>query len=89
MTQRHDQMASTLSSTSTTATTLKSNNLPSAFERAEIQTTLEKTTLKAEQLTHITNLDKIPSSTRRIKPLNNFLGQDRARASVEAGRVRY
>ncbi|UYF72795.1 AAA family ATPase [Acinetobacter ursingii] len=85
MTQRHDQMASTLSSTSTTATTLKSNNLPSAFERAEIQTTLEKTTLKAEQLTHITNLDKIPSSTRRIKPLNNFLGQDRARASVEAG----
>ncbi|MGR2462697.1 Lon-like protease helical domain-containing protein, partial [Salmonella enterica] len=37
------------------------------------------------QLTHIPNYDNIPASTRRIKPLNNFLGQDRARASVEAG----
>ena len=85
MTQRHDQMASTLSSTPTTATTLKTNNLPTAFEQTEIQATLNKTTLKPEQLTHTPDLDKIPSSTRRIKPLNNFLGQDRARASVEAG----
>ncbi|WP_164071892.1 Lon-like protease helical domain-containing protein, partial [Acinetobacter soli] len=85
MTQRLDQMASTLSSTTTTANTSKTNNVPSAFEQNEIQSTLEKTALKAAQLTHIPKLEDIPSSTRRIKPLNNFLGQDRARASVEAG----
>ncbi len=59
--------------------------LRSAFERPEIQNTLNKTKLSAQQLTHLTDLKKIPTSTKRIKPLNDFLGQDRARASVEAG----
>ena len=59
--------------------------LKTAFEQSEIQPTLEKTRLQPTQLTHIPKLDKIPASTKRIKPLNNFLGQDRARASVEAG----
>nr|WP_273799071.1 ATP-binding protein [Acinetobacter schindleri] len=59
--------------------------LKTAFEQSEIQPTLEKTRLQPMQLTHIPKLDKIPASTKRIKPLNNFLGQDRARASVEAG----
>ncbi|QXW27023.1 AAA family ATPase [Acinetobacter johnsonii] len=59
--------------------------LHSVFDCLEIQTTLSKTKLNAEQLTHPTNLKKIPTSTKRIKPLNDFLGQDRARASVEAG----
>ncbi|MCH7334712.1 Lon protease family protein [Acinetobacter modestus] len=86
MTQKLDQMtATTLSSTPTNTTTAKINSLPSAFEQTDIQTTLKKTALKPEQLTHILNLAEIPSSTKRIKPLNNFLGQDRARASVEAG----
>ncbi|CAM4142736.1 Lon protease family protein [Acinetobacter pragensis] len=61
------------------------NQLHSVFDRPEIQTTLSKTKLNAEQLTHPTDLKKIPTSTKRIKPLNDFLGQDRARASVEAG----
>ena len=61
------------------------NQLNSVFDCTEIQTTLSKTKLAAEQLTHPTNLKKIPTSTKRIKPLNDFLGQDRARASVEAG----
>nr|WP_283772290.1 ATP-binding protein [Acinetobacter sp. ANC5681] len=77
--------ATTLSSTPTNTTTAKINSLPSAFEQTDIQTTLKKTALSPEQLTHILNLAEIPSSTKRIKPLNNFLGQDRARASVEAG----
>lgn len=86
MTQKLDQMtATTLSSTPTNTTTAKINSLPSAFEQTDIQTTLKKTALTPEQLTHILNLAEIPSSTKRIKPLNNFLGQDRARASVEAG----
>ena len=86
MTQKLDQMtATTLSSTPTNTTTAKINSLPSAFEQTDIQTTLKKTALSPEQLTHILNLAEIPSSTKRIKPLNNFLGQDRARASVEAG----
>ena len=59
--------------------------LHSVFDCPEIQTTLSKTKLNAQQLTHPTNLKKIPTSTKRIKPLNDFLGQDRARASVEAG----
>ena len=59
--------------------------LRSVFDQPEIQATLIKTKLNAEQLTHITDLKKIPTSTKRIKPLNDFLGQDRARASVEAG----
>lgn len=57
----------------------------SAFDQNDIQNTLEKTRLRSDQLTHIPNYAKIPASTKRIKPLNNFLGQDRARASVEAG----
>lgn len=86
MTQKLDQMtATTLSSTPTNTTTAKISSLPSAFEQTDIQTTLKKTALSPEQLTHILNLAEIPSSTKRIKPLNNFLGQDRARASVEAG----
>ena len=86
MTQKLDQMtATTLSSTPTNTTTAKINSLPSAFGQTDIQTTLKKTALTPEQLTHILNLAEIPSSTKRIKPLNNFLGQDRARASVEAG----
>lgn len=86
MTQKLDQMtATTLSSTPTNTTTAKINSLPSAFEQTDIQTTLKKTALSPEELTHILNLAEIPSSTKRIKPLNNFLGQDRARASVEAG----
>ncbi|WAU77634.1 Lon protease family protein [Acinetobacter sp. TR3] len=86
MTQKLDQMtATTLSSTPRNTTTAKINSLPSAFEQTDIQTTLKKTALNPEQLTHLLNLAEIPSSTKRIKPLNNFLGQDRARASVEAG----
>ncbi|MGB5887911.1 MAG: ATP-binding protein [Acinetobacter venetianus] len=86
MTQKLDQMTATaLSSTPTNTTTATLNSFPSAFEQTEIKPTLIKTALKSEQLTHIPDLLEIPSSTRRIKPLNNFLGQDRARASVEAG----
>ncbi|ESK53862.1 Lon protease family protein [Acinetobacter tjernbergiae] len=86
MTQKLDQMtATTLSLTPTNTITAKINLLPSAFEQTDIQATLTKTALRPEQLTHILNLAEIPSSTKRIKPLNNFLGQDRARASVEAG----
>nr|WP_277603746.1 ATP-binding protein [Acinetobacter sp. ANC 4805] len=77
--------ATTLSLTPTNTITAKINSLPSAFEQTDIQATLTKTALSPEQLTHILNLAEIPSSTKRIKPLNNFLGQDRARASVEAG----
>jgi lon-related putative ATP-dependent protease len=86
VTQKLDQMtATTLSLTPTNTITAKINSLPSAFEQTDIQATLTKTALSPEQLTHILNLAEIPSSTKRIKPLNNFLGQDRARASVEAG----
>ncbi|EPG38469.1 Lon protease family protein [Acinetobacter colistiniresistens] len=86
MTQKLDQMtATTLSLTPTNTISANINSLPSAFEQTEIQATLIKTALRADQLTHIPDLAEIPSSTKRIKPLNNFLGQDRARASVEAG----
>ena len=86
MTQRLEQMNSSLSANIISTIEQPSQNiLTSAFEQPEIQSTLEKTKLKSEQLTHIPNYDKIPASTRRLKPLNNFLGQDRARASVEAG----
>ena len=86
MTQRLEQMNASLSANIISNNEQPSQNiLISAFEQAEIQSTLEKTKLKSEQLTHIPNYDKIPASTRRLKPLNNFLGQDRARASVEAG----
>nr|WP_276553265.1 ATP-binding protein [Acinetobacter courvalinii] len=77
--------ATTLSLTPTNTITAKINSFPSAFEQTDIQPTLLKTALRADQLTHIPDLAEIPSSTKRIKPLNNFLGQDRARASVEAG----
>lgn len=87
MTQRHDQLSSTTVSPPVTPTTLQQieNKLPSAFDQTDIQNTLTQTALKPEQLTHIPNYETIPSSTKRIKPLNNFLGQDRAKASVEAG----
>src|SRR5690554_2743079 len=81
-------MTSSLSASITEQQTLvlqPEQTLTSVFEQAEIQTTLNNTRLTPEQLTHIPDLDKIPASTKRIKPLNNFLGQDRARASVEAG----
>lgn len=45
--------------------------------------TTTDTRLPPTQLTRSANLDQIPSSTRRIKPLNDFLGQQRARVSVE------
>ncbi|NHC02387.1 AAA family ATPase [Acinetobacter sp. 187] len=87
MTQRHDQINSTAVAHTTTSTNLEKivNPFPSVFEQTEIQSTLTHTALKPEQLTHIPNTENIPASTRRIKPLNNFLGQDRAKASVEAG----
>lgn len=87
MTQKHDQINSNAVITSTPTTNLVTlvNAVPSVFEKAEIQNTLTQTALKPEQLTHIPNAAKIPASTKRIKPLNNFLGQDRAKASVEAG----
>lgn len=89
MTQRLDQIHSSITANTINTTTTQQQNhaelLKSAFEQSEIQPTLEKTRLQPTQLTHIPKLDKIPASTKRIKPLNNFLGQDRARASVEAG----
>ncbi|NHB56968.1 AAA family ATPase [Acinetobacter sp. 194] len=87
MTKRHDQINSNALSNITTTTNIEEivNTLPSVFEQTEIQNTLTQTALKPEQLTHIPNTAKIPASTKRIKPLNNFLGQDRAKASVEAG----
>ena len=87
MTQRHDQINSTAVALTQTSTNLEQLNhkIPSVFEREEIRSTLVTTALKPEQLTHIPNYEKIPASTKRIKPLNNFLGQDRAKASVEAG----
>ena len=85
MTQRLDQMNSVLSANSLTKKQPHQDSPISAFDQPEIQQTLQKTELKPEQLTHIPDFEKIPASTKRIKPLNNFLGQDRARASVEAG----
>lgn len=87
MTQRHDQISSNTLSNTTTTTNIEKivKSFPSVFDQTEIQSTLTQTILKPEQLTHIPNTSTIPSSTKRIKPLNNFLGQDRAKASVEAG----
>jgi len=86
VTQRLDQIHSSISSNTTISQqNISSDLLISAFEQSEITPTLEKTCLKPAQLTRIADPDKIPASTKRIKPLNNFLGQDRARASVEAG----
>jgi predicted ATP-dependent protease len=39
--------------------------------------------LTPQQLMRAPNLSSLPPSTRRIKPLNDFLGQHRARAAVE------
>ena len=86
MAQRHDQINSNaLAQTTTTPLELNETRLPSVFEQAQIKNTLVQTALKPEQLTHIPKSQNIPTSTRRLKPLNNFLGQDRAKASVEAG----
>ena len=86
MTQKLDQVNSSLSANTTNQNQPNQNsNLISAFEQLGIQNTLMNTQLKSEQLTHIPDLKKIPASTRKIKALNDFLGQDRARASVEAG----
>jgi lon-related putative ATP-dependent protease len=84
--QKLDQVNSAISANTTNQ--IPSNtqdSLISAFDQPEILNTLTHTKLEPNQLSHIPVLSKIPSSTRRIKPLNNFLGQDRARASVEAG----
>ncbi|OTG86421.1 ATP-dependent protease [Acinetobacter sp. ANC 4558] len=86
MTQKLDQSSSSLSANTTNHTQKNQiNNLISSFDQPDIQNTLMRTQLKSEQLTHIPDLTKIPASTRKIKALNDFLGQDRARASVEAG----
>src|SRR5690606_28651014 len=88
VTQKLDQIhSSTTANTITTTTPLEDTAeiLKSAFEQSEIQPTLDKTRLPPIRLKRIPNMEKIPASTKRIKPLNNFLGQDRARASVEAG----
>jgi len=86
--QRHDQVSNS-TSTNAQPTTISTENteplFPSVFEQEAIQTTLTQTRLQAAQLAHKADLSSIPSSTRSLKPLNNFLGQDRARASVEAG----
>ncbi|MBC7750445.1 MAG: AAA family ATPase [Candidatus Saccharibacteria bacterium] len=39
--------------------------------------------LSVDQLMRAPNMAEIPPSTRRVKPLNDFLGQHRARAAVE------
>lgn len=57
----------------------------SAFDQADVLHTIEQTALKPEQLTHVIDVDTLPVSTKRIKGLNDFLGQERAKASVEAG----
>lgn len=54
-----------------------------AFQQPQIQQTVQQTALMPEQLTHVVDPRQLPSSTRRVKALNDFLGQDRAKASVE------
>lgn len=61
------------------------SSLISAIDNPDISNTLQNTRLKAEQLTHIPNLNNIPPSTKKIKASNNFLGQNRAKASLETG----
>lgn len=78
-------MNSALPKNTAIKTTATKHGVISAFDQPSIQTTLQQTVLRPDKLTHLTNLSNVPASTRRIKPLNNFLGQDRARASVEAG----
>ena len=86
MPKKLDQVKTAVA-TNTTTTTQETpqTSLISAFDQTQIHPTLAQTKLEASQLTHTPNYVKIPTSTKRIKPLNNFLGQDRARASVEAG----
>lgn len=61
MTQKHDQMSSSISvPPALNSQENPENNLSSAFDQPEIQTTLTKTQLQAEQLTHTPALDKIP-----------------------------
>lgn len=50
----------------------------------EASSAIAQTRLRPEQLCRQPNLELIPVSTKRIKPLNDFLGQQRARAAVEA-----
>lgn len=57
---------------------------PPPKSNAVVSTVVSETQLQPYQLTRQANLEQIPVSTRRIKPLNDFLGQQRARASVEA-----
>lgn len=87
MTLRHDQINSNALANTPISTNLEQTETHtlSVFNQEEIKKTLDATVLKPEQLTHVPNLAKIPASTKRIKPMNNFLGQDRAKASVEAG----
>ena len=60
------------------------SNIPAVQKTAPTKITLpESGFLKAEQLRRTANLTELPPSTRRIKPLNDFLGQHRARAAVE------
>lgn len=69
VTQRLDQINSSIASNNTTTPeNIRSDLLISAFEQSEIHNTLEHTRLKSTQLTHIPNLEKIPASTKRIKP---------------------
>ncbi|WP_163123600.1 Lon protease family protein [Acinetobacter portensis] len=86
MPKKLDQVNSAVSANTTNLNQdTTQTSLLSAFDQNEIQNTLVQTKLEDKQLTHSPDMEKIPSSTKRIKPLNNFLGQDRARASVEAG----
>lgn len=88
MPQKLDHVQSVVATTQLTNTQNNPKELQqliSAFDQPEIQGTLLQTQLQIHQLTHVPDLKKIPTSTKRLKPLNNFLGQDRARASVEAG----
>ena len=82
--QKLNQIDATSPTLNTEKSVATASPFISAFDQVHIASTLEKTALKPEQLTHIPDLEKIPSSTKKIKPLNDFLGQDRARASVEA-----
>lgn len=62
-----------------TTTLVEFKGHPTGLESNSAMTTR----LAPEQLSRSANLEQIPSSTRRIKPLNDFLGQQRARVSVE------
>ncbi|AOA58971.1 Lon protease family protein [Acinetobacter larvae] len=85
MTQQHEKPHAKLSTLSKPLLDANNNSYPTIFEQSHLQETLEHTRLSAKELTHTPDITQIPSSTRRLHPLNNFLGQDRAKASVEAG----